>query len=47
MTYLNGNCFYPPPSPASAFQYFVGNTSWGVGGGVSLQLMKVENIIIF
>ena len=22
-----------PPSPASAFQYFVGNTSWGGGGG--------------
>ena len=21
-----------PPSPASAFQYFVGNTSWGGGG---------------
>ena len=45
MTYLNGNFFYPP-SPASAFQYFVGNTSWS-GGGVSLQLMKVENTIIF
>ena len=26
----------PPPSPASAFQYFVGNTSWGVGGGGGL-----------
>ena len=23
-----------PPSPASAFQYFVGNTSWGGGGGL-------------
>ena len=32
ITYLNGNCFYTP-SHASAFQYFLGNTSWGRGGG--------------